>query len=72
MFKNREFRVRVAKIDNSIPEDVEPHIEITKEDVKDVTSHLIKTGALYIAGVIAAAAVAHTASEIIIHHSTKK
>jgi len=75
MFKNHEFRIRIAKINksNAIAETVaEPKFEIPKDDIIDVATGLIKTSAICVVSVIAAAAVAHTASEIAIHHGTKK
>lgn len=49
-----------------------PKIELpSKETVQEVSHEVIKKSAFAIVGVIIAAAVARTASEIIIHHATK-
>jgi len=74
MFKNHEFRIRVVKTKNSpVAETVaEPKFSIPKDDIIDVATGLIKTSAICVVSVIAAAAIAHAASEITIHHGTKK
>jgi hypothetical protein len=72
MFKNREFRVRVVKTDDREPELTDAKFEITMDDITVVALKLIKNSALAVGSVIAVAAVAHAASEIAIHHGTKK
>ena len=73
MFKNRAFQVKMVNTNEGEPIDTAfPHIAITKQDVTDVTDNLIKKSTLAVISIIAAAAVAHTASEIAIHHGTKK
>ncbi len=72
MFKNREIRIRVAKTDNKIQEPAEPANQFPKDDIIDVATGVLKTAAICVASVIAAAAIVHVAEEIAIHHGTKK
>lgn len=71
MFKNREFRIRIAKTGENDTELVEPSIQISKEDVIDVADTVLKKAAIYVGSVIVLTALAHSASEIAIHHGTK-
>ncbi len=84
MFKNRAFQVKLVKTDDSAPEtmsmpdikinpeiNLAPNFDISKEDVEEITGGLIKKTALAVIAVIGVAALAHTSSEIVIHHATK-
>ena len=72
MFKNREFRVRIAKTDDGMTETVrEPIVQISKEDVIDVTNGAIKNIAIAVGSIIAVAATTDALKEIAIHHGTK-
>jgi hypothetical protein len=67
MFQNREFRVRVAKIDNTAPEPIDPiHSPLTKTDVIDIAKDVAKWSALAVGFVVVCAAATHTVSEIAI------
>lgn len=72
MFKNHEFRVRIAKTRDDDQWYVTPPKSVTKDDVVNIADGVMKKAAIYVTSVIAIAAVAHAASEIVIHHGTKK
>lgn len=68
MFKNREFRVRVAKIDDGLtpPLTVREKPIISREEVIPLTKDLMKLTAVCVVGVIAVKAFTNAASEIAI------
>lgn len=74
MFKNRAVQMRFVKTNDGddlieIP-DI-PKLELpSKETVKHVSKDVIKNSAIAVIAVIVTAAVARTASEIVIHHAT--
>lgn len=72
MFKNRAVQMKFVKTDDMLTETTElPAFEMpSKEDVLDVSNELIKNTALAVISVIAAAALARSASDIIVHHAT--
>ena len=72
MFKNRAVQMKLVKTDDAdetVP--VLPAIEITKQDVIDVTNHVIETSAKAVIAVVAVVTIAKTSSAIAIHHGTK-
>jgi len=80
MFKNREFRVRIAKINDNTPEATQERFTIDPEQIGDVTKDvmfvghaltkdLVKHTAKAVAGVIVLTVVASTIGDVIVNKS---
>lgn len=70
MFKNREFRIRVVKTDKAqtIPTEIPQSETIDFVQLSELTKDVLKTAAIFTAGVIVTKLVVNAACDIIVKH----
>lgn len=71
MFKNREFRVRVAKTEDAPAPTKTLVTFINRDDIIAISTQIMKNAVIGIVSVAGGLAVIRVASEIAIHHGTK-